>query len=226
MGLFFNKKKKAVAGTDYCLFCGMDLVNGVCSRCGREAKPMVGFDAFAFKPVPTSVAAELGEQKKSLFGNSLQFVQEMIQNGNLFIADILFDSTAYDSQECDDDDGGLLSILASGVDYDYYVQFSTPDGTPCDKCCRIADDDFAMVEELMGQGQREGWLLKGIHKKNEYYYAFAKENASLGSLLQDRIAESLVVYGTMHEKRRPAPKGVRDEPEFRHVINTSWDDAQ
>lgn len=43
---FFSKKKQETAGLDYCLFCGMDLVNGVCSRCGREAKPMADLEDF------------------------------------------------------------------------------------------------------------------------------------------------------------------------------------
>ena len=64
MGLF-SRKKKEEAGKDYCLFCGMDLVNGVCSSCGREAKPMVGFDAFQFKQVPVSVAVRWVSRRKS-----------------------------------------------------------------------------------------------------------------------------------------------------------------
>ena len=55
---FFARKKQEMAGLDYCLFCGMDLVNGVCSCCGREAKPMADLDDFEFKMVPVSVAAE------------------------------------------------------------------------------------------------------------------------------------------------------------------------
>ena len=83
---FFSRKKQETAGVDYCLFCGMDLVNGVCSRCGREAKPMADFEDFEFKMVPASVADDLGEQKKKLFGNDLQQKACEISSNTLLLA--------------------------------------------------------------------------------------------------------------------------------------------
>ena len=218
MGLF-SKKQKEEAGKDYCLFCGMDIVDGVCSRCGREAKPMIDPGELNFRQVPQSVAAELGEQKKKLFGNEKWTVQEMIRSGSMYLADILFDSTVEDSREVGTDD-------CEETEYDYYVQFSAPDGTPCNTCCGISSSDCYMVEDQMKNGHREGWLLKGILKKKVYYYAFVPQDVSLGKMLRAGGALSFIGYGTDYEKRRPAPKGVRDTYEFRRVISCPWDDAK
>lgn len=217
MGLF-SRKKKEEAGKDYCLFCGMDLVNGVCSSCGREAKPMVGFDAFQFKPVPVSVAEQMGEQKKKLFGNDKLTVQEMIRDGNLYIADILFDSTVEDEREVGTGDD-------TRTEYDYYVQFSTPDGAPCKKCCEILFNGCCTVEDRMKEGRREGWLLKGVRKKKEYYYAFVPEDESLAKMLRIEVAEFLMTLGACYEDRRLAPKGALHSYEIRGTIRSSWNEV-
>lgn len=214
MGLF-SRKKKEEAGKDYCLFCGMDLVNGVCSHCGREAKPMVGFDAFQFKRVPVSVAEEMGVQKKKLFGNDKLTVQEMIRDGNLYIADILFDSTVEDERESGNDDD-------MSTECDYYVQFSTPDGAPCKKCCEILLNGCCAVEDRMKEGRREGWLLKGVRKKKEYYYAFVPEDESLAKMLRIEAAELLMTLGASCEDRRLAPKGALHSYEIGGTIRSSW----
>ena len=218
---FFSRKKQETAGVDYCLFCGMDLVNGVCSRCGREAKPMADFEDFEFKMVPASVADDLGEQKKKLFGNDLLTVQEMIRDGNMYVAEILLDSTCEDSRDAltaDEDE--------TDTEYEYYVQFSTTDGRPCRQCCEAASADFHRVERHLKSGRRQGWLLKGVKKKKTYYYACAAQNATLGKMLRDGLATNFMLYGEDYEERRMAPKGARDSYEFRRVISRSWDDAQ
>lgn len=157
---FFLKKKQETAGLDYCLFCGMDLVNGVCSRCGREAKPMADLEDFEFKMVPVSVAEDLGEQKKKLFGNDLLTVQEMIRDGNMYVAEILLDSTCEDSRDAltaDEDE--------TDTEYEYYVQFSTTDGRPCRQCCEAASADFHRVERHLKSGRRQGVASQGREKE-------------------------------------------------------------
>ena len=198
---FFSRKKQETAGVDYCLFCGMDLVNGVCSRCGREAKPMADFEDFEFKMVPASVADDLGEQKKKLFGNDLLTVQEMIRDGNMYVAEILLDSTCEDSRDAltaDEDE--------TDTEYEYYVQFSTTDGRPCRQCCEVVSADFHRVERHLESGQRQGWLLKGVKKKKTYFYACAAQNATLGKMLRDGLATNFMLYGEDYEERRMAQK--------------------
>lgn len=122
MGFFFKKANK----TNRCLLCGSEVAAGKCTACGREAKPLVPLSTLNWQKVPLSVGEALGEQKKKLFGNALLTVKEMIANGELYIADIHIDGVyehEYDSTPDEDD---------CRTEYDYYIQFSTPDLAPCD----------------------------------------------------------------------------------------------
>ncbi len=218
MGLFgFGAKKKEDSG-NACIFCGMEIVNGVCTRCKREKKPMVDFSGMDFKRVPTAVAAELRAHKNPDFTSDNKTVADMIENGELFVADILIDSTSDNTRVNMLDDDELLNEL--------FIQFSKPDGTPCSKCCEAEGVDGQIVEDSLKMGHREGLLLKGVKKKKEYYYAFIPQDKNLAKVLGDGAASALMNYGTYFENRRIAPKGMRDRIEFRREISVSFDDAQ
>lgn len=192
MGLFSFSKKK----DNYCIFCGNVLTDGKCPACGREDKAMVPPSAFAFEQIPTSVADELGVQKKQLFGNPILDVQEMIRSGGLAIADVHIDGVYERRSELNEDD----------PDDFYYIQFSRPDLTPCDKDCEASDVFMNAVEELLRRGEHSAKLLRGILKKKEYYYVFVPESDDLAEMLKNDLAVEFILYGTLYTERKKASK--------------------
>lgn len=197
MGLF---SKGTESGKEYCVFCGHEIVQGNCSNCGREAKPMVKFDQFTYRQVPAAEAEALGEQKKKLFGNPKFDVQEMVKNGKLYVADILFDSILTEERDTGDED-------EVRTEYTYYVQFSTPEGNPCARCCEVSSGDYSTVESNLRKGNRNGFLLKGTKKNKDYYYAFLPEDESMGKMLRLGVAKKLMEYGREDLARRLPPEG-------------------
>ena len=215
MGLFFNR---AQVGKDYCVFCGNTIVQGKCEKCGREARPMVKLDQFAYRQVPPEVAETLGEQDKKLFGNSKFDVQEMVKNGKLYVADILFDSILTEERDVGDEDEMRTA-------YTYYVQFSTPEGDPCNRCCEVSSIDHDTVESLMRQGKREGLLFKGTKKNKDYYYPCVIEDENIGKMLRLGVAKKLMSYGREDLSRRLPPEGG-DRPEYGHkTFDLTWEEA-
>lgn len=149
MGFFFKKANKA----NRCLLCGSEVAAGKCTACGREAKPLVPLSALNWQKVPLSVGEALGEQKKKLFGNALLTVKEMIANGELYIADIHIDGVyehEYDRTPDEDD---------CRTEYDYYIQFSTPDLAPCDTDCEVSEGDYDRAEALLKSGRHDAKIL-------------------------------------------------------------------
>lgn len=213
MGLFTNK---AQAGKDYCVFCGHGIVNGKCEKCGREAKEMVDFDRFAFRPVPAEAAEALGEQKKKLFGNPKYDVQEMIKTGRLYMADILFDSIIEDEQDVGGED-------EERIQYSYYVQFSTPEGEPCKMRCEATFGDYSAVDRNMRKGKREGFLLKGTKKNKDYYYAYLPEDDDIGKMLRLGLAKAMMEKGRDYLNRRMPPEGG-DSPGHK-TFELTWEEA-
>lgn len=192
MGLFSFSKKK----DNYCIFCGNVLADGKCPACGREDKAMVPPSAFAFEQIPTSVADELGVQKKQLFGNPILDVQEMIRNGGLAIADVHIDGVYERRSELNEDD----------PDDFYYIQFSRPDLTPCEMDCEASQVFIDSVEELLRRGEHSAKLLRGVLKKKEYYYVFVPESDDLAEMLKGDLAMEFILYGTLYTERKKAPK--------------------
>lgn len=192
MGLFSFSKKK----DNYCIFCGNVLTDGKCPACGREEKAMVPLSAFAFEQVPTSIADELGVQKKQLFGNPILDVQEMIRNGGLAIADVHIDGVYERRSELNEDD----------PDDFYYIQFSRPDLTPCEMDCEASQVFIDSVEELLRRGEHSAKLLRGVLKKKEYYYVFVPESDDLAEMLKGDLAMEFILYGTLYTERKKAPK--------------------
>lgn len=215
MGLFFNR---AQAGKDYCIYCGNTIVQGSCEKCGREAKPMVKFDRFAYRPVPPEAAEELGEQEKKLFGNPKYDVQEMIKSGKLYVADILFDSTLTEERDAGNEEEERMV-------YNYFVQFSTPEGDPCSRRCEVSSIDHDTVESFMRQGKREGLLFKGTKKNKDYYYPCVIEDENIGKMLRLGVAKKLMNYGREDLSRRLPPEGG-DRPEYgRKTFDLTWEEA-
>lgn len=192
MGLFSFSKKK----DNYCIFCGNVLADGKCPACGREEKAMVPPSAFAFEQVPTSIADELGVQKKQLFGNPMIDIQEMIRNGGLAIADVHIDGVYERRSELNEDD----------PDDFYYIQFSRPDLTPCDIDCEASQVFIDAVEELLRRGEHSAKLLRGVLKKKEYYYVFVPESDDLAEMLKDDLAMEFILYGTLYTERKKASR--------------------
>lgn len=192
MGLFSFSKKK----DNYCIFCGNVLTDGKCPACGREDKAMVPPSAFAFEQIPTSVADELGVQKKQLFGNPILDVQEMIRNGGLAIADVHIDGVYERRSELNEDD----------PDDFYYIQFSRPDLTPCEMDCEASQVFIDSVEELLRRGEHSAKLLRGVLKKKEYYYVFVPESDDLAEMLKGDLAMEFILYGTLYTERKKASK--------------------
>ena len=192
MGLFSFSKKK----DNYCIFCGNVLADGKCPACGREEKAMVPPSAFAFEQVPTSIADELGVQKKQLFGNPMFDIQEMIRNGGLAIADVHIDGVYERRSELDEDD----------PDDFYYIQFSRPDLTPCEMDCEASQVFIDSVEELLRRGEHSAKLLRGVLKKKEYYYVFVPESDDLAEMLKGDLAMEFILYGTLYTERKKASK--------------------
>ena len=192
MGLFSFSKKK----DNYCIFCGNVLTDGKCPACGREDKAMVPPSAFAFEQIPTSVADELGVQKKQLFGNPILDVQEMIRNGGLAIADVHIDGVYERRSELNEDD----------PDDFYYIQFSRPDLTPCEMDCEASQVFIDSVEELLRRGEHSAKLLRGVLKKKEYYYVFVPESDDLAEMLKGDLAMDFILYGTLYTERKKASK--------------------
>ena len=210
---------KTEAGMDYCISCGNASVHGRCSKCGREAKHMVAFNGFAFRQVPADVADALGQQKKKLFESNAKLeVQEMIRHGDLYMADILFDSILCDGREV-----GEREWYESEGDTEntYYVQFSTPTGEPCMKCCEVTSGDYGAVERNMRKGIREGILLKGTKKNKEYYYAYMPEDENLGKMLRLGLAKALMENGRDYSYRRLPQEGGATHPSF----ELTWEEA-
>ncbi len=192
MGLFFKKANK----TARCLLCGGELADGKCPACGREAKPLVPLSALNWQKVPLSVAEALGEQKKKLFGNALYTVKEMIMAGELYTADIHIDGVyehEYDSSTEDDE---------YRTEYNYYIQFSTPDLAPCDTDCESSEGDYDRAEELLKNGQHNGKILWGRRKKANYYYAFVPRTDDPASMLTKGLFEKFIGFGECTEKRK------------------------
>lgn len=214
MGLFSKKKEET-----YCIFCGKDLADGRCSACGREAKPLIGLAELTYQQVPASAAAELGEQKKKLFGNPQYDVQQMIQNGQLFVADIyideLYETTSYSSTDDDDDT----------EEESYYVEFSSADMRPCDRGCEIDYYGYERLAENLKNGQREAKLLKGTLKRKDYYYVFLPDERALTSMLKGRLAELFTSLGEWTEKRRIPPKGGWGNSKFDKAFDFVWDNT-
>lgn len=196
MGLFFKKGNKKT----YCLFCGSELTGSICAACGREAKEPVPLSSLNWQKVPSSVANAFGEQKKRLFGNLLGTAQEMIANGDLFIADIHIDA-AYETEtdHWDDDD--------CRTEYSYYIQFSTPDLVPCDTDCAATVDQYFEAERQLKNGQHAAKILWGRKKKTNRYFVFIPQSNDITAMLEKELLEDFVLYGELTEKRRPAPKG-------------------
>lgn len=198
MDIFSKKGSKK----SYCLFCGSELSDGKCTACGREAKETVPLSSLNWQQVPTGVASALGEQKKRLLGNLLYTAQEMIKNGDLFIADIHIDA-AYETEtdHWDDDD--------CRTEHSYFIQFSTPDLVPCDTDCAATADQFFAAEDLLKNGKHEGKILWGRKKKTNRYFAFVPQSSDITAMLEKELLEDFILYGELTTERRPAPKGGR-----------------
>lgn len=192
MGFFFKKANKA----NRCLLCGSEVATGKCTACGREAKPLVPLSALNWQKVPLSVGEALGEQKKKLFGNALLTVKEMIANGELYIADIHIDGVyehEYDRTPDEDD---------CRTEYDYYIQFSTPDLAPCDTDCEVSEGDYDRAEALLKSGRHDAKILWGRKKKANYYYAFVPRNSDAAAMLTKGLFEKFIGFGECTEKRK------------------------
>ena len=184
MGFFFKKANK----TNRCLLCG--------SEGGAEAKPLVPLSALNWQKVPLSVGEALGEQKKKLFGNALLTVKEMIANGELYIADIHIDGVyehEYDSTPDEED---------CRTEYDYYIQFSTPDLALCDTDCEVSEGDYDRAEALLKSGRHDAKILWGRKKKANYYYAFVPRNSDAAAMLTKGLFEKFIGFGECTEKRK------------------------
>ena len=180
MGFFFKKANK----TNRCLLCGSEVAAGKCTACGREAKPLVPLSTLNWQKVPLSVGEALGEQKKKLFGNALLTVKEMIANGELYIADIHIDGVY--EHECDstpDEDDYR-------TEYDYYIQFSTPDLAPCDTDCEVSEGDYDRAEALLKSGRHDA------------YYVFVPRNSDAAAMLTKGLFEKFIGFGECTEKRK------------------------
>lgn len=197
MGLFFKKKDPK----SYCLFCGQELSGGKCTACGREAKEPVPLSSLDWQRVPASVATALGEQKKQMFGNCLRTAQELIANGDLFIADIYIDAV-YETESDNFDD-------ESRTEYSYYIQFSTPELTPCDLDCAATADQYCEAERLLKNGQHAAKILWGRKKRSNCYFVFVPQSTDITAMLEKELLEDFVLYGELSQKRKAAPKGGR-----------------
>ena len=203
---------------NYCIFCGKDLANGVCTACGREAKPMISFHELEYHKVPVEAAEALGEQKKKLFGNSLYTVKEMIKNGDLYIADIHIDEVFEEEYESSiDSDSSTVCT--------YYVQISRPDLAPCDRCCESSTGQYMKIKQLLQNGQQEGKLLWGKWKKKNYYYVFVPQSDNWYKSLKTGLAEKLIDHGDETEKRRIPPKGGFGNSTADKVFDAVWDNT-
>lgn len=192
MGFFFKKANK----TNRCRLCGSEVAAGKCTACGREAKPLVPLSALNWQKVPLSVGEALGEQKKKLFGNALLTVKEMIANGELYIADIHIDGVyehEYDSTPDEED---------CRTEYDYYIQFSTPDLAPCDTDCEVSEGDYDRAEALLKSDRHDAKILWGRKKKANYYYAFVPRNSDEAAMLTKGLFEKFIGFGECTEKRK------------------------
>ena len=152
--------------------------------------------ALNWQKVPLSVGEALGEQKKKLFGNALLTVKEMIANGELYIADIHIDGVyehEYDSIPDEDD---------CRTEYDYYIQFSTPDLAPCDTDCEVSEGDYDRAEALLKSGGHDAKILWGRKKKANYYYAFVPRNSDAAAMLTKGLFEKFIGFGECTEKRK------------------------
>lgn len=214
MGLFSKKEKKR-----YCLLCGRELTSDTCQFCGREAKPLVPLSALTWQKVPISVAEALGEQKKKLFGNPLFTVKEMITAGELSIADIHVDNVfehEYDASTEDDE---------YRTEYNYYIQFSTPDLAPCDTDCEATAGDYDRMEELLKSGQHDAKILWGRKKKANYYYAFVPKSDDITTMLTKGLFEKFIGLGECTEKRTLPPEGGEGNTTYDKVFNAIWDNT-
>ena len=201
---------------NYCIFCGKELSDGKCVVCGREAKPSISFDELEYQKVPAEAAEVFGVQKKKLFGNNLYSVKEMIKNGDLYIADVYFDDTYETEYESSGD---------SETEYNYYIQFSSPDQAPCERDCEVTAGQYRKIKQMLQEGQHAGKLLWGKWKKKNYYYVFALQGRTLEVALKTSLAESLMDYGTETEKRRIPPKGGFGNSAADKAFDAIWDNT-
>lgn len=214
MGLFSSNK----GIKNYCIFCGGDLANGICTTCGREAKPMISFNELEYQKVPAAAAEALGEQKKKLFGNDLYSVKEMIKNGDLYIADVHIDEVFEEEYESSTDS-------EDHTEYTYYVQVSRPDLAPCDRCCESSAGQYMRIKQLLKDGRQQGKLLWGKWKKKNYYYVFVPQGDDWYKSLKTGLAEKMMEHGDESEKRRIPPKGGFGNSTADKVFDTVWDNT-
>ena len=131
-----------------------------------------------------------------MFGNALLTVKEMIANGELYIADIHIDGVyehEYDSTPDEED---------CRTEYDYYIQFSTPDLAPCDTDCEVSEGDYDRAEALLKSGGHDAKILWGRKKKANYYYAFVPRNSDAAAMLTKGLFEKFIGFGECTEKRK------------------------
>lgn len=120
----------------------------------------------------------------------------MIANGELYIADIHIDGVyehEYDRTPDEDD---------CRTEYDYYIQFSTPDLAPCDTDCEVSEGDYDRAEALLKSGRHDAKILWGRKKKANYYYAFVPRNSDAAAMLTKGLFEKFIGFGECTEKRK------------------------
>ena len=88
------------------------------------------------------------------------------------------------------------------TEYDYYIQFSTPDLAPCDTDCEVSEGDYDRAEALLKSGRHDAKILWGRKKKANYYYAFVPRNSDAAAMLTKGLFEKFIGFGECTEKRK------------------------
>lgn len=171
-----------------CIYCGnkVNIKTNSCTKCGREAKPLISIAKLEYKTLDDNVKQEvtgkLEEGKGPSSKGDRNKLLMAIKSGDVSYTEAIYDG--FERRNASDDSY-----------YTYHIKVKTPDLSPIDTQIHA----YGISEERVKSDELEKLYIYRVKNNNAYWYFVG--DAQSNNSFADELLLALGYYGKNYEPR-------------------------